>query len=98
MTMGMRPLGRGLLTLIGMLSAEPATVGAAGYPETLQEGEAYRGLQMTDHQHPHDLAMQLSASWRLALGERIGLTIAGGPVGEATLGPVAFMHRPSAAE
>ena len=61
-------------------------------------GEAYRGLQVSDHQHPHDLLMQISAAWRLVLGEHAGLTIAGGPVGEATLGPVAFMHRPSAAE
>src|SRR5712692_2642173 len=98
MVMGMRPLGRGMLTLTGMLTAEPVTVGLAGYPELFQEGEAYRGLQVTDHQHPHDLLMQLSAAWRLPLGERSGLTIAGGPVGEAALGPVAFMHRPSAAE
>jgi hypothetical protein len=98
MLMGMRPLGGGMLTLAGMLSAEPLTVGLAGYPEIFQEGEAYHGLQVTDHQHPHDLLMQLSAAWRLPLGDRAGFTVAGGPVGEAALGPVAFMHRPSAAE
>jgi hypothetical protein len=41
--------------------------------------------------------MQLAASWRLALGDETALVLAGGPAGEPTLGPVAFMHRPSAA-
>ena len=98
MAMGMRRVGQGLLTVSGMFSAEPFTVGPAGYPELLQEGESYRGLQITDRQHPHDLFMQLSAAWRVSLGDVANLTIAGGPVGEAALGPVAFMHRPSAIE
>jgi hypothetical protein len=33
-----------------MLSAEPLTVGAAGYPQVFQEGETYRHLQITDRQ------------------------------------------------
>ena len=70
----------------------------AGYPQVFQVGEAYRGLQITDRQHPHDLFMQLSAAWRQPLGDRSSFTIAGGPVGEAALGPVVFMHRPSALE
>jgi hypothetical protein len=98
MGMGTRRLGRGALTVIGMGSAEPATTRQPGYSEIFQMGEAYRGLQITDHQHPHDLIMQLSASWRIPLGDRGGLTVAGGPRGEAALGPVAFMHRPSSAE
>jgi len=98
MAMGIRTLGGGMLTLSGMLSAEPLTVGLSGYPELFQEGEAYRGLQITDRQHPHDLFMQLAATWRRSLGDRVGITIAGGPVGEAALGPVAFMHRLSASE
>jgi hypothetical protein len=98
MAMGSRQTRAGTITLAGMFTAEPLTVGLAGYSEILQEGEAYNHLQMTDHQHPHDLFMQLSAAWRIALGDRSSLTVAGGPVGEATLGPVAFMHRASAAE
>ena len=90
--------GRGKLTFSGMFSAEPLTVGNPGYSEIFQEGEAYRGLQVTDHQHPHDLFMQLAATWRIPLGARAGFTVSGGPVGEAALGPVAFMHRPSSAE
>jgi hypothetical protein len=98
MVMGMRPLGGGMFAATGMLSAEPATVRGAGYSQILQFGEAYRGLQITDRQHPHDLFMQLSAAWRVPLGSGLGLTIAGGPRGEAPLGPVAFMHRASSAE
>ncbi len=98
MAMGMRRAGGGMLSLSGMMSAEPLTVGPAGYPQVFQVGEAYRDLQITDRQHPHDLFMQVSAAWRRPLGDRTALTIAGGPVGEASLGPVAFMHRPSAFE
>jgi hypothetical protein len=81
-----------------MLTAEPLTVGAAGYSEIFQEGEAYHHLQVTDRQHPHDLFMQLSAAWCISIGHDTSVTIAGGPVGEAALGPVAFMHRPSSSE
>jgi hypothetical protein len=95
MGMASRPLPLGTLTFSGMVTAEPLTVGLAGYAEILQEGEAYRGLQVTDHQHPHDLFMQLTAGWRLPIGERTSVTLVGGPAGEAALGPVAFMHRAS---
>jgi hypothetical protein len=98
MGMASRRTGRATLTLTGMLSAEPLTAGNRGYSEIFQTGETFRGLQITDHQHPHDLLMQLSAAWRIPLGSRSGLTIAGGPRGEAALGPVAFMHRPSSSE
>jgi hypothetical protein len=84
MAMGTHRLPRGTLTLTGMLSAEPFTVGIAGYSEIFQEGEAYNNLQVTDRQHPHDLFMQLAAEWRVPLGERVNLTLAGGPRGEPT--------------
>src|SRR5262249_44697945 len=93
MVMGSKPIGPGTLALTGMFSGGPATVGQPGYRELFQEGEAYRGLQITDRQHPHDLFMQLTAAWRQPLGDRAALTIEGGPVGEAALGPEAFMHR-----
>jgi hypothetical protein len=98
MAMASRPLAIGTFTLAGMVTAEPLTVGLAGYSELFQEGEAYHGLQVTDHQHPHDLLMQLAAAWRVSVTDRTTLTLAGGPVGEAALGPVAFMHRASSAE
>jgi hypothetical protein len=98
MAMASRPLGSGTLTLSGMVTAEPLTVGLAGYSEIGQVGEAYHGLQVTDHQHPHDLLMQAAAAWRLPITDRTAVTFAAAPVGEAALGPVAFMHRASSAE
>ena len=95
MAMGMRPLGPGALTVGAMLSMEALTTGRSGYSHIFQVGETFRGLQITDRQHPHDLVGQLAATWRLPVGRQTGLTIAGGPRGEAALGPVAFMHRPS---
>jgi hypothetical protein len=93
-----RPLGAGTFGTTGMISMEPWTSPGRGYAEIFQVGEAYQGLQITDHQHPHDLFMQLAASWSVPLGARSRLTFAGAPVGEPALGPVAFMHRASSAE
>ena len=93
-----RPLGAGTFGATGMISMEPLTAPGRGYSEIFQVGEAYQGLQITDHQHPHDFFMQLAASWSLPLGARSRLTFVGAPVGEPALGPVAFMHRASAAE
>ncbi|HEX3701731.1 MAG TPA: hypothetical protein VHU82_00275, partial [Vicinamibacterales bacterium] len=50
------------------------------------------------HQHPHDLWAQLAAAWRVPVTDRTSFTLVAGPVGEAALGPVAFMHRASSAE
>src|SRR5258708_10083183 len=42
--------------------------------------------------------MQLAAGWGVPVTEATAFILAGGPVGEPALGPVAFMHRASAAE
>ena len=89
---------RGRLTLTGMLSLEPATIGRDGYREIFQTGEALDGRPLIDRQHPHDFFMQLAAVWRMPLSDSTGLTLAGAPVGEPALGPVAFIHRASAAD
>ena len=89
--------GRHRFGFSGMLSLDALTVGKSGYSELFQAGEMLDGEPLLDRQHPHDFLMQLAASWRLSLGATRALTIAGGPAGEATLGPVAFMHRQSAA-
>src|SRR5262249_34088513 len=73
-----------------------ATVGKKGYREIFQAGEEFEGAPLIDFQHPHDLFMQLSGAWRVTR-HGTGITIAGGPSGEPALGPVAFMHRASAA-
>ena len=80
MGMASRQTGRGLVTLHGMFSLDPATVGRDGYRELFQSGEALDGKPLVDRQHPHDLFMQLAASWRIPLGAATGLTIAGGPL------------------
>ena len=98
MGMASRGVGASRLTLTAMFSLDPATVGKRGYGEIFQVGEAVDGQPLVDRQHPHDLFMQLAAIWRTPLSPSTGLTIAGGPVGEPALGPVAFMHRASAAE
>ena len=98
MGMATRKVGSSQLTLNGMFSLDPATVGKAGYAHIFQVGEALNGQPLIDRQHPHDLFMQLAAIWRIPVGAGTGLTIAGGPAGEPALGPVAFMHRASAAD
>jgi hypothetical protein len=98
MGMANRDFSRGRLTLTSMFSLDPATVGKAGYREIFQAGEALNGRPLIDRQHPHDLFMQLAAVWRMPVAESTGFTLAGGPVGEPALGPVAFMHRASAAD
>ncbi|HEV3139133.1 MAG TPA: hypothetical protein VGY57_01385 [Vicinamibacterales bacterium] len=98
--MGMftRAFGDSQLGFNTMFSLDPATAGTRGYREIFQVGEAVDGRPLIDRQHPHDFFMQLSASWRTPINESTTLTIAGGPAGEPALGPVAFMHRASAAE
>lgn len=98
--MGMfsRQAGAGQLTISSMLSLDPLTTGKDGYSEIFQAGETYNGAPLIDRQHPHDLLMQLALLWRLPLNDRYGLTLGGGPVAEPALGPIAFMHRRSAAE
>ena len=93
-----RPVKSGQLTLHTMLSLDAASVGKKGYREIFQAGESYEGQPLVDYQHPHDLFMQLAASWRVPLGSSAGFTIAGGPAAEPALGPPAFMHRASAAD
>jgi len=91
-----RPLAGGQLQLRGMLSTDPWGVGSAGYPLLLQTGESNRGVPLHDHQHPHDLFMELAALYRRAVAKSLGVSLYLAPVGEPALGPVAFPHRPSA--
>jgi hypothetical protein len=97
--MGMlsRPAGSGKLTLTGMFSLEPATVGTRGYRELFQVGEAVDGRPNVDRQHPHDAFMQLSAAWSRPLSDTTSVSVAVAPVGEPALGPIPYMHRASAA-
>jgi hypothetical protein len=98
--MGMlgRTRGRHQVMLTAMFSLDPATVGKNGYSEIFQIGETYENRPLVDRQHPHDFLMQAGAIWRFAVTDRTAISIGGAPVGEPALGPVAFMHRPSAIE
>jgi len=95
MLMATRTTARGVVTLSGMASLDPAAVGDEGYRELFQAGETFEGRPIVDRQHPHDFFMQLSASWRAALSST-HLTLTGAPVGSAALGPIPYMHRASA--
>ncbi|MDX6445622.1 MAG: hypothetical protein QOH71_2696 [Blastocatellia bacterium] len=98
MPMAFRRVGRGTLQLRGMFSFEPFTFAPGGSPLLFQTGETYKGQPIIDRQHPHDLWMELSAQYTVALGERgTWFTYFGYP-GEPALGPPAFMHRASASE
>lgn len=97
MLMARHSFGGGLLTLRDMMSLEPFTVTARGYPLLLQSGESYDGQPLHDRQHPHDLFMELAAQYERPIAQNLGLSLYLAPVGEPALGPVAFPHRPSAA-
>jgi len=79
-----------------MLSLDPWTVTPRGYPLLLQTGESFHGEPLHDHQHPHDFWMELGATYERAISKTLGFELYAAPSGEPALGPVAFMHRPSA--
>jgi hypothetical protein len=96
MLMASRDLLGGRFQARTMLSLDPATVTNRGYPLLLQSGETYRGQPLVDRQHPHDFWMELAVMYERALSRTLGVTVYAAPSGEPALGPVAFMHRPSA--
>lgn len=78
-----------------MVSPDPL-MGKRGYPLHLAAGETADGNgPLIDRQHPHDLFMELSASYSVKIGERSSLFLYGGLPGEPAFGPPAFMHRMS---
>jgi len=96
MAMASRDLGPGTLQLRGMISPDPL-MGEEGYPLLLAAGETADGVDpLVDRQHPHDLFMELAASFSLPLGEGRSVFLYGGLPGEPAFGPPAFMHRPAA--
>ena len=96
MLMARRELGGGDLTLRGMVSLEAFTVTKYGYPLLLQSGEAVDGKALHDRQHPHDLFMEIAVLYERPITNSVGISLYVAPVGEPSLGPVAFPHRPSA--
>jgi hypothetical protein len=94
MLMGRRSMGSGdTLGLRGMISADPL-FGKGGYPLLLQTGESGDGrAPLIDRQHPHDLFMELAATYSHALSGNSSVFGYFGLPGEPALGPPAFMHR-----
>ena len=93
MLMAQHAAGPGDLTLHSMLSLD-AAMGPEGFPLLLQTGETANGVSpLTDRQHPHDLFMELSATYSLPLASGTSAFVYLGYPGEPALGPVTFMHR-----
>ncbi len=99
MLMAQRPMGEdGTLELKGMMSLDPL-MGANGYPLLFATGETANGRNpLIDRQHPHDLFMELSASYSRKLSDQDSVFVYAGLPGEPALGPPAFMHRFSGAD
>ncbi|GAC1646941.1 MAG: hypothetical protein NVS4B3_00220 [Gemmatimonadaceae bacterium] len=96
MLMASHRLAGGRIQARTMLSLDAVTVTPRGYPLLLQSGEAYSGEPLHDRQHPHDLFMELSTLYERPITKTVGVMLYAAPSGEPALGPVAFMHRPSA--
>lgn len=92
MLMAQRPAAEGTVGLRAMVSADPL-MGKRGYPLLLQTGESANGQPLIDRQHPHDLFMELSASYSRPLSPESSLFVYAGLPGEPALGPPTFMHR-----
>ncbi len=96
MVMASRTVRGGLFQFRTMLSADPATIPNGGYPLLLQVGETFNGVPLRDRQHPHDFWKELALLYEAEVTRGLALSLYAAPSGEPALGPVAFMHRPSA--
>jgi hypothetical protein len=95
MGMAQRPFAGGTLGIRAMISLDP-TIGKTGYPLLFQTGETADGqTPLVDRQHPHDLFMELAASYSHAIDNVSSAFIYAGLPGEPALGPTAYMHRAS---
>lgn len=84
------------LQVRAMLGPDPF-MGKSGYPLLFAAGETADGRDLLiDRQHPHDLFMELSASYSKQLTNADSLFVYLGLPGEPAFGPPAFMHRTAA--
>ena len=88
----------GTLLFREMFSAESLTAPHPGFPELFQTGETYHGQPLVDHQHPHNVFSELALYYTHPIYENISWLFYGAAAGEPALGPVAYVHRVSAAE
>jgi hypothetical protein len=95
MGMAQKETADGAIGLRAMISPDPF-MGASGYPLLFATGESANGRDhLVDRQHPHDLFMELAATYRKDLSANSSVFVYGGLPGEPALGPPAFMHRTS---
>jgi len=92
---GTHRLASGTFRATAMTSLEPFTLKKIGSPQVFQTGETFHSAPLIDYQHPHDLIMGLGADYARTKGA-INWVLGADVVGSPTLGPAAFMHRPSA--
>jgi hypothetical protein len=86
---------RDVLNIRIMLSPDPV-IGKRGYPLLFASGETADGATgLVDRQHPHDLFMEVSASYSRRFSADTSAFIYVGLPGEPAFGPPAFMHRAS---
>src|SRR3984885_1176743 len=98
MLMEEHKLGSGSFLFREMFSAESLTSPHPGFPELFQTGETYHGQPLVDHQHPHNVFAELAMEYTHPFGENFSWLFYGAAAGEPALGPVAYVHRASAAE
>src|SRR5215471_15561043 len=98
MFMEQHRMGKGTVLFRQMFSAESLTAPHPGFPELFQTGETYHGQPLVDHQHPHNVFAELALCYTHPIGEKVTWLFYGGPSAEPALGPVAYLHRASAAE
>ena len=91
-------LGSGSILFREMFSGESLTAPHPGFPELFQTGETYHGQPLFDHQHPHNVFSELALYYMHPIGKEISWLFYGAAAGEPALGPVAYLHRASAAE
>lgn len=92
-----RPLAGGTFRARSMASAEYFTLTRAGYPQLLQVAQPYRGGTVTDRMHPHELLSEAAVMYDRPIGAAWRWSVYLAAVGEPALGPVVYLHRPSAA-
>ena len=98
MLMEQHKFAGGTILFREMLSAESLTSPHPGFPELFQTGETYHGQPLVDHQHPHNVFSELALDYTHPIADKISWLFYGAAAGEPALGPVAYVHRASAAE
>ena len=91
-----RPALGGTLGFRLMASAEALTLTEQGYPQLLQVAQPYKGGTLADRMHPHEMVSEAALTYEHALNGNLRASLYLGAVGEPALGPVAYLHRPSA--